>query len=482
MQRLFRTKGRLFCLEDAEGQPVSGRLAEGRPVLVDVKYELKPSAHQPLRVEIYGPNLWGMGQTRERLALENGVLLTGRTYGGGLGGNRGEVRRMRLLDIEESKIELHPTKATLAPLVLDAAILGVVSSHPLGYGACANGVARPGFPFSFRTNYPKELKGSWSSAALQLHYEHYEIVLAGSSNYWRRFVDTEALQHNAIIGVRRLDRAALDWDEINRVASLLSNFLGWINHCVSPVFHIKGYRRGKVVYKAYNLHPHPTVRRDEFSWLPMFGPKNRCGSHGDILQGLLDGFANACTKNEREKGVFYIALDMLRSRSKGSPRHRPTLGYLRDTFGACGILISILIGPNSSRGRRDVIWRCLKEIDVKDELPLKDRNERDWIVKNHPELWWAVKSGKIAEDEKGTLSRPLANVENWLLHMDDPRNARMLLGLPVSVQQYLVEVSTWLADLLVLKVVGYQGWDFNRLAGETEIVPWAKCRRILTAV
>ena len=86
---------------------------------------------------------------------------------------------------------------------------------------------------------------------------------------------------------------------------------------------------------------------------------------------------------------------------------------------------------------------------MSDELPLESRDDRNYVVQNHPELWRGVKRGEILEDEKGTLSRPIANVENWLLHIDDPRNAGMLLGLPVSVQQYLVEASTWLADLMV---------------------------------
>ena len=474
MQRIFRAKGRLFWVEDAKGEPVSGVLAEGWPVLVDIKYELKPSPHQPLRVDIYGPNLWGMGQTKDRLELDNGVVLTGRSYGGGFGGKRGEVRRIRLVDVEEPKLELHPTEAASSSSDVDAAILGVVSSHPLGHGACVNGVARPGFPFSFRTSLPKELKGGWSTAALRLYHKNIEITLVQTSSYWRNFVEAGALQHDAIIGVRRLDGGVMEWEEVNRVSSLLSNFLGWINHCASPVFHIKGYRKGKVVYRGYDLYPHPTVRRDGLSWQPMFNPNDRRGTQADLLQGLLDGFAKAWARNEEERGVFHIALDMLRSRSKGSPQNRAAIGYLRDTFGACGILVSILIGPSGSRNRRDVIWSCLKEIGVDDKLPLEGRDDRDWIVENHPELWWGVKRREIIEGEKGTLSRPLANVENWLLHIDDPTNARMLLGLPISVQQYLVEVSTWLADLMVLKVVGYRGWYFNRLTRETEIVPWAK--------
>ena len=120
------------------------------------------------------------------------------------------------------------------------------------------------------------------------------------------------------------------------------------------------------------------------------------------------------------------------------------------------------------------MWECLRKISVDDKLPLADREDWDYIVQNHPALWRAKKSRKILENEKGTLSRPLANVENWLLHIDDPTNARMLLSLSRPVQQYLVEVSAWLADLMAMRVVGYRGCYFNRLTRTTEIVPWAR--------
>ena len=474
MKKLFRAKGRLFWLENAERERVSGVLAEGRPVLVDVGYELRPSPYQPLRVDIHGRDLVGLGQTRDRLELDNGVVLTGRTYGGGFGG--GEVRRIRLLDVEEPKIELYTTRTLSSSVDVDAVVFGVVSSRPLGHGASANGVARPGFPFSFRTRFPKALKTNWSTAALRLHHERLEITLVGTTSYWRKFIDTRTLQHDSIIGVRRLNGDLLKWDEINQVTSLLSNFLGWINHCRSPVFHIKGYRKGKLVYKGFDLHPHATVRRDEFSWLPMFGPKDGDRTQANPVQNLLDCFWRAWVRNVENRGVFHIALDMLRSRSKGSPRDSAAIGYLRDTFGACSILVGMLIGPSGNRTRRDVIWSCLKEIGVDDRLPIETQDDRDYVLEHCPELWWGTKRGEILEDEKGTLSRPLANVENWLLHIDDPRNAKMLLGLPGSVQRYLVEVCAWLADLMVLKVVGFQGWYFNRLTRQTELVPWAKWR------
>ena len=479
MQKLFTTRGRLCRLEDGNGNPVSGILAEPRPVLVDVKYELMPSPHQPLVVDIRGRGLWGMGQ-RERLALDNGVVLTGRTWGGVLGGDHGAIQRIGMTDVEASEIALFPTEAKCPPPNLDAAVLGMVSSEPLGHGARANGVARPGYPFSFRKSFPKELKKTpWSTLALRLHYDSWEITLVETSNYWRSFVGPRILQHDSIVGIRKLDRGIIRWEELNEIAKLLSKFFGWINHCIAPVFHIKGYREGKLAYRGYDLHPHPTVRRDSFSWLPMFDIKDESGTRQpqpNTVQFLLDGFAKTWATNEQNDGVFHIALEMLGSRSKGSPRSEAAVGYLRDTFGACSILISMLMGPGGNRHRHDIMWQCLREIAVDDKLPLTNREDWDYVVQNHPELWWGVQSRKILEDEKekGTLSRPLANVETWLLHIDDPTNARMLLSLSRPVQQYLVEVSTWLADLLTMKVIGYRGCYYNRLTRVTETVPWAK--------
>ena len=79
----------------------------------------------------------------------------------------------------------------------------------------------------------------------------------------------------------------------------------------------------------------------------------------------------------------------------------------------------------------------------------------------------------------GTLSRPLANVENWLLHLGDPINQQRLLSLPPQVEAYFLEVSIWLADLMVMKVVGYRSHCRNRMAGKVEMVPWASVRRTM---
>ena len=475
MYRLFRAKGRLFWLDNATGEPLSGDFAEGWPVLADLRYEMKPSPHYPLQVDVFGRDLLSMGQVRERLVLDNGVVLTGRTYGGGFGGKSGELTKARMVNIEEPRIELFPTVAGSSFPDMDAAVLGVVSSRPLLRGACAKGVARPGLPFSFRATFPKkQTKATWSTGALQLHNEGVEMTFVRTTGYWRHMVDSAVLDQDAVVGVRRVDGGTLEWKGFYRTMSLLTGFLGWINHCVSPVFHVKGYRKGRLVYKAFNLQARPTVARDEFSWLPMFGPRDGRGAHDDLVQSLLDGFARVWFQNIEEKGIFHIALSMLGSRSKGSPWSRAAVGYLRDTFSACSILFAMLSDRGGHIARCEVINGCLRKIRVDDRLPLEGRADSEYLVREHSKLWWGKKGGNVLKGELGNLSRPLANVENWLLHIDDPENARMLLELPVSIQQYFVEVSTWLADLMALKVVGYRGLYFNRLTRDTEVVPWAR--------
>ena len=485
MQQLFRTTGKLHWLEDGNGKPVPKDIAEiVFPVLVDVKYELKPSPHQPLVVEIYGHGRIGIGPTRKKLVLDNGVVLTGRTSGGGWNVNTNEIKKMYMFDVEEAMIELYPTYADSPSPEIDAAVFGVVSSDPLGSGSCSKGEARPGFPFSFRETFPEQRdKMTWSSHALRLHRGDLEMTLVGTSNYWKKFVDLQTLQHDSVIGVRKKAKGVLKWEELNDVVHLLSSFLGWINHCVSPVFHVKGYRKGRLVYRGYDVHPHPTVQRDSFSWLPLFGAKDdngAIGRHAALVQGLLDGFAKVWDKNEKERGAFHIALQMLRSKEKGSPRSVPSILYLRDIFSACGILATMLAGADPYRSRIKTIIECLDEIGVDEKLPIKAR--RDEIVQNHPELWRKLKEEKneqkvvVVEEErkKGTLSRPLANMTNWVLHIDNPTNAKALLSLPRNIQRHFVEVGIWLADLMVMKVVGYCGLYFNRLTMETEVVPWAK--------
>ena len=479
MKTLFRSTGTLHWLTDASGERIPEHRAFSHPVTAHVKYELRPSPQQPLFVDLYAPGLVGFGQTKHRLELANGVVLTGRIVGGAFGGRAAEsVQKIRMIDVEESTIRIDQNCRDSSSPEIDAAVFAVVSSHPLGTGSCTNGWARPGLPFSFVDSLPQtgELKGTWSGGALRLCHGDLEISLVPSSTYWKRLVDHSSLHHDSIVGIRRHDRGILSWTELNVVTSLLSYFIGWINHCTSPIFHIKAYRRGRVVYRGYKTRPHATVHRSGSSWLPRFAVEDADGNtgvHGEMIEHALTAFAKAWDTNANNNGTFHIALQLLRSQEKGIHRADPSLLYLRDAFGAISIIVGMLVGPNPSRGRHQTMRESLAQVKVPDQLPLK--NWRAELAINHTDLWRAANRKRRMqgrEVDRATLSRPLANVENWLLHMDDPTNAAYLLSLPLPVQAYFVRVAIWLADLMLLKVINYEGTYFNRLVGETERVPW----------
>ena len=477
MLTIVSTEGKLHWLTDASGNSVNGKWPAW-DVSVDLKYELRPAPHQPLIIDVYGDQLFGSPQCTYKLILDNGLVLTGRASGGGTFhfGEPPRMRKIQMFDMEESLIQLYPEHAADAQEI-DSAVFGVVSSHPLQN--IGNGFASPSRPFTF-TKKPDQLK-AWSTEALRLRYCDLEITVVGTSNYWRRLVDNRALNHDSIVGVKRTNGGLLSWEELNELTQLLSNFLGWLNHCAAPVFHIKGYRKGRLVYRGYDLHPHATVQREIFSWFPWHGVKELDGQglrrdvYAELLQDLFNGFAQVWEDNRANKGTFHIALQLLRGGDKGGPRSRASVTYLRDAFTACAILERILTGKSDESGRRDQIARCLKEVSVVDKLPGLDKENLDFAVRKHPELWYAKKNDRVVEDEKerATMSRPLANIENWLLHLDDPLNAQRLLGLETPVQQYMVQVSIWLADLLLMKVVRYNGWYFNRFSMQAERVPWA---------
>ena len=170
MQTLFRTTGRLLFLEDDEGEPVDGPMADiAYPVVVVVKYELRPSPQQALVVDIYSRGMIGFGQTKEKLVLDNGVELVGRTLGGSVRAGENYLSKVRMVDIEQTLLKLDPVRAVDSPSDIDAAVFGVVSTQPLGSGSCANGLACPGYPFSFTESAGKLKKVS--THALRLHHD-----------------------------------------------------------------------------------------------------------------------------------------------------------------------------------------------------------------------------------------------------------------------------------------------------------------------
>ena len=469
MHKIFRTAGKLRTIKDAEGEPVKNDWE--RSVIVDAKYQLKPSPHQPLVLDIYGYKLVGFGQCTEELVLDNGVILSGLTIGGSWKFNTGELRKMRMFDIEQRVLQLYPERADSPQSPeIDAVVFGIVSSEHLG----ASGWARPGLPFSYLEGRPPGRRNNvtWSSSAQRIVHGDFHITLVPASGYWKQLVDERSLRHEMVCGIRKDDGSAIEWDSVNELTSLLSRFIGWVNHCVSPIYHLKAYRKGRLVYRGYDLYPHPTVQRDRSPWLGI----PSAGRDRDTVQHAFDSFSDIWNKNTDQGGVFHLALQMLRSKERGSfPRSRPSLLYLRDTFSAVAILTSMLVGSNPARGRHDTMVQCVKLLNIPDQLPIDDTRNR--LKEKFSDLWRSMDRGSspgaIQEGEraKGTLCRPMANVGNWLLHLDDLANAKRLLSLD-DYQAYFVEVSIWLADLMLMKVVGYRGVYFNRLTGQNEALPW----------
>ena len=472
MKKLFESMGSLYYVEDLHGKPVSEAMAT-IPVRVGaiVSYELRPFPQHPLRVDLYGPNLMRFGFTRDRLVLDNGVVLTGRSLGGkSQPDDKHRINRVGFFDIQESALVLDPDNQPIpredGELVcrVDRIVFGVVSSSPLGKMPLRNGFARDGHPFSFTAD-ADQLK-RWSTHALRLAFEDFEFTLAGTSNYWRSHVDRRSLQHDSVIGLRKLDGSVMEWKQVERVTTLLSGFLGWVNHCSSPVFHLKGYCQGKLVYKGYNLQPQPTKQRDRFSWLPshLHGTEQGGLRPAECMEDLLVRYARKMEEKEIKENLFFLALHLLRSSEKGSPGSRATVLYLQDAFVACGILLNLFQGRHE-RNRSNMIKKCFTAIGVEDQLPIDAWKQR--LIKENEDIWQ-----NTSIKERGVARGPLGNIARWQFHLYDTANAKRLLNLPDDVQHYFVEVMTWLADLMILRVIGYDGVYFDRLSGDTKLVPW----------
>ena len=421
----------------------------------------------------------GFGQTKHRLELENGVTLNGRLMGGSISpyGSVNKLQRAKFLDMDEGLVQLYPDPANASNYPeIDRLIFPLASSWPLGHGCCtSNGhLSQPGRPFSSRVwSKDEEMRGSWSTHSLRLEHDGMEILIARTNAYWRQHFDP-LIGHDSVAGIRQLGGGLLDWNRTNDAIFLFEAFLGWLNHCVSPVVALKGYRRGRLVYRAYKIRPNASRPRDTFSWLPLFGLNDEEGGKQMLdktIQDLFNKFAGEWEKNKEDRGTLHIALQFLRSRERGSPSDPPSVLYFRDAFSACSILLARYSKIQNERFAS--IQACLRELAIDDVVPA-DADELDSLAKSCKWLWSRRYGDIDVEALKGrTLSRPLSNFQNWLVHFDESRNAMRILEMPRSVQAYLVEVAVWLADLMLLKGVGYSGCYFNRLSRRTEKVPWA---------
>ena len=190
-----------------------------------------------------------------------------------------------MFDIEQRMLRLYPDRADLPDKpTIDTVVLGLVSSETLG----SSGWARPGLPFSYTEGKPPEAKANvtWCSGALRMEHAGLELTFVATSNYWKQLVDEQSLLHETICGIRKAGGGTIGWGSVDEMVYVLSNFLGWVNHCVAPIFHIKAYLKGRLVYRDYDLYPHPTVQRDQFSWLPRHGGT----SHRDTVQKSFNAF------------------------------------------------------------------------------------------------------------------------------------------------------------------------------------------------
>ena len=153
------------------------------------------------------------------------------------------------------------------------------------------------------------------------------------------------------------------------------------------------------------------------------------------------------------------------------PSRGTSLLYMRDAFTACCIL------SGGVEDRKKGVERVLQKIKIPDTVP-GGKRAVDELAEKCPWLWSKTKSDGsqiVQEDLKGRkLSRPLGNMMNWMVHIDDPKNAKKMDDTPWKVKRHLKEVTIWLSDLMLLHSAGYNGYYFNRITRRTELVPWAK--------
>ena len=460
--KILACMGALAVEVDAEGR----RRPDGhsqRPVWVVLSYEVRSGSSQALKVDVWGRQLLGFGH-RCRIDLDNGIIMHGGLFGGRSTAEEPAISRCSLVDVEVEGGILVSQGAEngVAP---DEVIVPLPSCHPLGTGACSTfgRFAQPGLPFTMTCDLDVERRGTWTSDVLRLLWRDAEIVITDSNRYWRRFFASE-LSHGArVMGIRKRGGGVLPWQDIDEVLSIMEKFLGWIGRCEVTMPHVRGYRARRVVYKGWRVRTHVTAAGG--SWLPLFNyPDN--GTMIDV-QGLFDGFVRVYMDNVERKGSLHLALQYLRSKERPLGRDEASIMYLDHAVRACFLLLRETQCASNTRANDEKFRRCCETLHIEDVLPGWDDDadapkELDW-------LWeWPKRQAK-----PGCLSRALANLRNKVVHIDEPKNARLVMKLPATVQRYLTEVVLWLAELMVLKLVGYGGAYYNRVSTRTEIVPWA---------
>lgn len=338
---------------------------------------------------------------------------------------------------------------------VDRAILGISYGTLAGLGFTPSGYAKPGQPFS----YANSRSGLRDMPAQRLVYGDFEVVLCVPSKYWRGLVSKEFVREIGVVGIRRLDGQPIKWPRIREVGNVITRFLTWLGHCQCEVFHIKGYTWGRLVRVEYSLNPYVTPSREDSSLLPL-------DAESYVIERLFDGYVQAFKDVAEGRSRFVWALHLL-----GRWSHDNSVDSFRDVIAACAILAKLL-RPEVLKGYRK--GRIALVEDILDILGIDDKvaGSKD-AYKGYERLWSRSKRGGINQEalNERRLSTPIGNIADWIIHPEDPGNAEKLGGLGF-MQNLFLHKCLLLADLLVLKVIKYDGLYTNRSTGETVPVPW----------
>ena len=251
--KIFESQGFVELIEDAEGKKSSSNLKV--PVYATAYYNVTVANEEALSIKLYGipkSGFIGFGSTIHRLTLENGLTFRGRLRGGGWYNDKAkmtEVVEGRLYDLQEQIVQLYPHDDTKSSgtVEVDGLVFPLAASNPLGCGMCTSPhcFVTPGKPLTIRDNTIDRL-GVLNSQVLKVEYNDLLIIIAPTNRYWSRYFDVNT-GHQSVGGIRSLRGEVLNWDCVNETLTMLQSFLGWINHCRSPVTVVRGYRRGKLV-------------------------------------------------------------------------------------------------------------------------------------------------------------------------------------------------------------------------------------------
>lgn len=138
------------------------------------------------------------------------------------------------------------------------------------------------------------------------------------------------------MGIRRYGGGVLPRQDINEVLPMMDNFLGWVGRCETTIPHVRGYRRGRVVYNGWRVRTHATAPAG-LSWLPSLGHPDEKDEIN--VQGLFDGFVRVYMDNTERKGSLHLALQNLRSKGRPLGTEMASIMYLDHAVRACFLLL-----------------------------------------------------------------------------------------------------------------------------------------------